>query len=80
MFFIFGKRSVSSQHRDAVELLNSILINGAGKQSGLLNRILAKKNIVEYEDRDFLEKEAKELIKLTTRFFEWIQGILPEGG
>jgi len=40
----------------------------------------AKKNIVEYEDRDFQEKEAKELIKLTTRFFEWVQGILPEGG
>ncbi|MDO9514209.1 MAG: hypothetical protein Q7J59_06355 [Elusimicrobiota bacterium] len=78
--FHLGKRSVSSQHRDAVELLNSILINGANKQSGLLNRILAKKNIVEYEDRDFLEKEGKELIKLTTRFFKWVQGILPEGG
>ncbi|MBA3065824.1 HEPN domain-containing protein [bacterium] len=77
--FHLGMRSVSSQHRDAVELLDSILIKGADQKSGLLNRILAKKNIVEYEDRDFLEKEAKELIKLTTRFFEWVKEIIPEG-
>ncbi|MFH1352382.1 MAG: HEPN domain-containing protein [bacterium] len=77
--FHLGMRSVSGQHRDAVELLNGILIKDANKKSGLLNRILAKKNIVEYEDRDFQEKEAKELIKLTIRFFNWVKEILPDG-
>ena len=33
----------------------------------------AKKNLVEYEDRDFFEDEAKMLIKLTARFFDWVK-------
>jgi len=76
--FHLGLRSVSAQHRDAIELLGSIPAPEVGKKSGLLNRILAKKNIVEYEDRDFLEKEARELIKATIRFYEWVNEILSE--
>jgi len=44
--FHLGLRSVSAQHRDAIELLGSIPAPEVGKKSGLLNRILAKKMLL----------------------------------
>ncbi|MEW6041469.1 MAG: hypothetical protein AB1633_08115 [Elusimicrobiota bacterium] len=73
LVFHLGLRSSSEYHEDAVSLLSSLEnISDAGQKSQTLTNILAKKNLVEYEDRDFHENEARLLIKLTTRFFEWI--------
>lgn len=72
--FHLGLRSSSEYHEDAVNLLSSVSnIPDAGQKSKTLSNILAKKNLVEYEDRDFLENEAKSLIKITTRFFDWVK-------
>lgn len=74
LVFHLGLRSSSEYHEDAVSLLSSLSkIPDAEQKSKTLANILAKKNLVEYEDRDFLENEAKLLIKLTTRFFDWIK-------
>jgi len=31
-----------------------------------------KKSTIEYEDRDFTQKEALEILKLTDRFYSWV--------
>ena len=73
LVFHLGLRSSSEYHEDAVSLLSSVSnIPDAGQKSKTLSNILAKKNLVEYEDRDFLENEAQSLIKITTRFFDWV--------
>jgi len=74
LVFYLGIRSSSEQHEDVINLLSSIsnISNGTEKSKTLAN-ILAKKNLVEYEDRDFLENEAETLTKLTTRFFDWVK-------
>lgn len=72
--FHLGLRSSSEYHEDAVSLLSSVSnITDAGQKSKTLSNILAKKNLVEYEDRDFLENEARSLVKITTRFFDWVK-------
>ena len=76
--FHSGIRSSSTDHRNTIELLNRTSIRNVRENSNTLGRIIGKKNIVEYEDRDFYEKEAREIIKLTTRFFTWTKEILPE--
>ncbi len=37
-----------------------------------LRKILVKKSIIEYENRDFTQKEALEILKLTERFYIWV--------
>lgn len=77
LVFYLGVRSSSDYHADAVSLLSSLSnISDAGQKSKTLSNILAKKNLVEYEDRDFLENEARTLIKLTERFFDWVKSKL----
>lgn len=74
LVFHLGIRSSSEQHEDVVSLLSSISnIPDGTEKSKALASILAKKNLVEYEDRDFLENEAETLVKLTTRFFDWVK-------
>jgi len=74
LVFHLGLRSSSEYHEDAVSLLCSLSkIADIEQKSKMLANILAKKNLVEYEDRDFFEDEAKMLIKLTARFFDWVK-------
>ncbi|GAG61692.1 unnamed protein product [marine sediment metagenome] len=37
-----------------------------------IRRILVKKNLVEYENRDFTQKEAFEIFKRTKQFYNWV--------
>jgi len=68
-----GKRCVSEKHSDAVKLLLSAFPNNseAKNQSNHLTRLIAKKNIVEYESRLFQQREAVELLKHSERFVNW---------
>lgn len=77
LVFHLGLRSSSEQHEDVVILLSS-LPNAAdmNQKSRALANILAKKNLIEYEGRDFLESEAEALLKLTIRFFDWVKSKL----
>ena len=79
LVFYAGIRSSSQDHNVAVELLSSsVKFPEVKSKSQILRRILAKKNLIEYGDRDFAEKEALDIIKLVDRFYGWVKEKLRE--
>ncbi len=72
-------RSTSPDHREAVRLLiESIKTPDARRNAQHLRKVIAKKNLIEYEERLFTQKEAIEIIKHTERFFAWVKSMLPQ--
>ncbi|MBF0252301.1 MAG: HEPN domain-containing protein [Candidatus Omnitrophica bacterium] len=67
-----GLRSISQDHGDICALVKSTLLPEANEKSNALKRILAKKNLIQYERRNVIETEAADLIKSATRIFEWV--------
>jgi len=67
-----GIRSTSQDHGDICDLVRSTLLPEANEKSNALKRILAKKNLIQYERRNVYESEAQDLIRSTTRIFEWV--------
>ena len=71
------QRSTSPDHETAVYLLGLLTkVPDAKPKAETLRRILQEKNTIEYEDRDFTQREAAQLAKLTERFFRWVEGIV----
>lgn len=69
-----GVRSTESSHMRVVDLLNESLrshIDDVAQKSQTARRVIAKKNVVSYENRDFLKSEALDLIKQVERFYRW---------
>ena len=67
-----GLRSAGVDHKDVLHLL-SVHIKEA-KPSGALNHfdaVIRKKNLIEYEGREFVAKEAVEIVKHVERFYQW---------
>lgn len=69
-----GIRSAEEDHMKVIDLL---ILSVAGQIENLeqkaqvAKRIIAKKNLVSYENREFLKNEALDLIKQVQRFYEW---------
>ena len=79
LVFYAGIRPSSQDHNVAVELLSSsVKFPEVKSKSQILRRILDKKNLIEYEDRDFTQKEALDIIKLVDRFYGWVKEKLRE--
>ncbi|KPJ55919.1 MAG: hypothetical protein AMJ42_05995 [Deltaproteobacteria bacterium DG_8] len=73
LVFYAGIRSTSDDHLAVIDLLStSIKLPDAKSKCGTLRKILVKKSIIEYENRDFIQKEALEILKLTERFYNWV--------
>ena len=70
LVFERGLRSASQRHEDVLDLLAG---SGADRSSALahLRRILARKNVVEYESRLFSQREAEEIVRHAERFLSW---------
>lgn len=69
-----GVRSVSSRHEDSVALLESLVTApGVKNATSQLKRLVAKKNVIEYEERLFRESEAREAVKNASRFLKWAE-------
>ena len=69
-----GIRSVEEDHLIAVRLLNSTvgqIIKNVAQKSQTAKRIIAKKNLIEYENRDFIRSEALDMIRQVERFYTW---------
>jgi len=77
LVFYAGIRSTSDNHLAVIDLLsNSIKLPDVKSRYGTLRKILVKKSIIEYEDRDFTQKEALEILKLTDRFYSWVMSTI----
>lgn len=74
-----GIRSTSPDHQDAVNLTLS-LINHEGTKEAIshLRRLIAKKNLIEYEGKVFSRPDAEEVARHVERFINWVKEILPK--
>lgn len=72
-----GVRSVELDHREVVGLLHEIIGEAAATAGGHVSRVIAKKNLVEYEGRSITQAEAREMAEHAKRFLEWVTGMLP---
>ena len=69
--YYLQRKSIADDHRISSELLSEIQEDDVNDQVSNYKRIIAKKYAVSYEDREFREKEAQEVLKQTERFFHW---------
>ncbi|MBU3933679.1 MAG: hypothetical protein KKH11_03315 [Candidatus Omnitrophica bacterium] len=67
-----GIRSISQDHFDVCDLVESITLPEAREKGNLLKRIIAKKNLIQYERRSMYQSEAIEVAKIVTRFYQWV--------
>jgi len=73
-----GVRSVEPDHREVAGLLQDILGKEAAAAIRHVCRVIAKKNVVEYEQRRLTEKEAREMAAHASRFITWTGKLLPQ--
>ena len=67
-----GIRSISEDHFDVCDLVRSIPLPEAKEKSNLLKRIIAKKNLIQYERSSIYHAEAEEIAKIASRFHQWV--------
>ena len=77
LIFHLGIRSISDDHMDAVDLLQRIPQFHNNAELNTFKRIIAKKSIVAYENREFRQVEALDILKLAERFYNWTTSNLP---
>ena len=78
--FSKGIKCSSPRHEDAVTLLQSLTeLDDVRVNAAHILRIIKKKNIVEYEGRSFIQKEAEEITSHAERFLNWVKSILLKG-
>jgi HEPN domain-containing protein len=75
--FYGGVRGAEPDHRQVAGLLQDNLGKEAAPAIRHISRVIAKKNVVEYERRRLTEKEAREMAEHARRFFTWAKGMLP---
>lgn len=73
-----GIRSISDDHIDAVDLLMRVPQAETSGEVSAYKRIIAKKNLIAYDCREFRQPEATDILKLTERFYNWTKSILPK--
>ena len=69
--YFLNKRFSGDDHRHASELLLQIPSEGVKQYANTLDKIISKKHMVAYEEREFRQSEALEIAKQTERFFQW---------
>ncbi len=78
LVFHLGIRSIGEDHTQAAGLLTRLPQKGTGSEITTLKRIIAKKNIIAYENREFHQTEAIDILKLSERFYSWTLSSLPK--
>ena len=71
--FYLGERSRSQKHEDATILLRRIELPEISQKIKQVSSILAIKNLVEYEAREFHRDDALRIISQTERLYKWIK-------
>lgn len=69
-----GVRSVGDDHMAVIDLLTSMVavkIKDIVLKCQTARRVIAKKNLIEYENRHLNKDEALDMIKQVQRFYDW---------
>jgi len=72
LVFHLGIRSIGEDHMQVVDLLTRVPLSGINDEIPALKRIIAKKNVIAYENREFRQTEALDIVKLAERFYNWV--------
>lgn len=75
--FHLGIRSAGEDHMQAVDLLTRLPSTLEAGEASTFKRIIAKKNLIAYENREFRQTEAIDILKLAERFYGWTTSKLP---
>jgi len=70
LVFHLGLRSIGEDHMQVADLLLRLPQQITGEVA-TFKRIVAKKNVIAYENREFRQTDALEIVKLTDRFYHW---------
>lgn len=73
-----GVRSVELDHREVVGLLQDVIGEKASAAGKHVSRVIAKKNLVEYEERLITQAEARDMAEHAKRFLDWVTEMLPK--
>ena len=73
-----GVRSIELDHREFVGLLHDIIGEAAVTAGRHVSRVIAKKNLIEYEQRSITQTDSGEMVEHAKRFLEWVIGLLPQ--
>ncbi|MEI8011273.1 MAG: hypothetical protein WCI27_02160 [Candidatus Omnitrophota bacterium] len=65
-----GQRSAGDDHIQIRAIFSRLPIDGVEDQAVNLKRIIAKKNAIAYENREFRQSEALDISKKTERFYQ----------
>ncbi|MBI5209897.1 MAG: hypothetical protein HY927_07995 [Elusimicrobia bacterium] len=69
-------RAAGESHYEAVDLVRAhIKHEHVDQQAARLSRVISKKNIVEYDSRDFKNEEAAAIVKDVGRYLEWVKAL-----
>ena len=71
-----GMRSISQNHLDLCDLIKSIPLSDSRDKSNTLLRIISKKNLIQYESRSMLQREAVDIVKGANRFYQWAASVV----
>jgi hypothetical protein len=69
--YYLSKRFSGDDHKQASELLSRIPIEGVEQQAHNFKRVILKKHMIAYEEREFRKSEASEIAQQTERFYRW---------
>lgn len=68
-----GVRSISQDHLDVCDLVSQLPIKDADEKAKQIRKVIARKNMVQYESRSVYKSDADEMVKVTTRVYQWVQ-------
>ncbi len=71
-----GVRSLSQNYLDLCDLVKSVPLPDSVDKSNSWQRIISKKNLIQYESRSIFQKEAIEIVKGANRFFQWAASVI----
>ena len=77
LVFHLGIRSIGEDHMQVADLLTRLPQKEVSSEITTLKRIIAKKNLIAYENREFHQSEAIDILKPTERFYNWVLSNLP---
>ena len=72
-----GVKSAEVDHREVIGLLQDIIGKDASAAGRHVSMVIAKKNLVEYEERLITQAEARDMVEHAKRFIDWVIGMLP---
>lgn len=67
-----GIHSISDDHLDVCDLVSPLSVPDAKEKANILRRVIRKKNMIQYEKRNIYQSETEEVVKATSRFYQWV--------